>query len=43
MLLLWAGTTDISLAEKVIYPNGVSTAQSKNLARANRPHGIQDI
>jgi hypothetical protein len=33
----------ISLAEKVIYPNGVSTAQPRNLAAANRPHGMQDI
>jgi len=41
--LLWAGTTDISLAEKVIYPNGVSTAQSRNLARAKRSDGMQDI
>jgi hypothetical protein len=42
-LLTWPGTTDISLAEKVIYPNGVSTAQSINLATANKPHGMQEI
>jgi hypothetical protein len=42
-LLLWPGTTDISLAEKIVYPNGVSTEQSRNLAIANRPHGMQDI
>jgi hypothetical protein len=41
-LLLRPGTTDIPLAEKVHYPDGLSTEQSRNLAAANRLHGMQD-
>jgi len=41
-LLLQPDTTDITLAEKVIYPNGVSKAPSRNLATADRQHGMQD-
>jgi hypothetical protein len=41
-LLLRPGTTDIPLAEKVTYPNGLPTKQSRDLAAANGLHGMQD-
>jgi hypothetical protein len=42
-LLLRPSTTDIPLAEKVTYPNGLSTEQSRNPAALIRLHGMQDI